>query len=346
MSYASENESNEIKNYSTFSNCFVDATNNKKDDFRLHLFSYKFFVYIALMCLGFLCVFISTLFTPVSLFDSFTSPMIPKSVLNSSDGTDLSQWKLIWSDEFHGSNINFSIWSIQDIDGQSTGNNELELYMISSKNCYINTTTHQLTLKAMKVSPPILGYDYTSCRMTTEGKKTFLYGRILARVRAPKGQGIWPAFWMLGKSIRTSGWPYCGEIDIFEMVGGKSYWHGGDNKAWGSFHWNGGDESKNFVTPKGSILNDEYIVAAIEWDENEIRMYVDNNMFHRFDISKTAQQADPGLLSFHQPFFFIMNLAVGGMWPGPPNYMTPFPSYFHIDYIRVYKRKQLAKMVE
>lgn len=315
------------------------ATNDKENhDSCYHIFPKWCCIFGICLCLSVFSIMVSILPSLVSIF-SGTWSFLPQKQSNS-DFTNLSKWELSWSDEFNETHINSAVWTMEYLTGLQTGNDEEEIYTASPENCYINTTNDNLILQALKANPPYLGYPYTSCRLNTRGKKSFLYGRILARLRAPKGQGIWPAFWMLGDAINTIAWPSCGEIDIFEMVGGKPWWHGGDNTCCGSFHYTNADQSKCFVSPKGTILNDEFIITAMEWDEMEIRMYANNIMYHRLDISKEAQQFDPSLAAFHQPFFMLLDLAVGGKWPGPPNERTPFPSLFYIDYVRKYHRRK------
>jgi beta-glucanase (GH16 family) len=212
-----------------------------------------------------------------------------------------------------------------EIGGSGWGNNELQYYTNNTTNAMVNNGL--LTITALKESYG--GRQYTSARITTQNKFTFKYGRVEARIKLPYGQGIWPAFWMLGANFSSVGWPTCGEVDIMEMVGGT----GKDNRVYSTLHWdNGGHQeygSSYSLSP--GIFADDFHVFSIEWDENKIRSYVDGNPFFVIDIT-------PAFLSeFHQNFFLIMNVAVGGNWPGSPNASTVFPQTMQVDYVRVYQ---------
>jgi|SaaInlV_120m_DNA_1039710.scaffolds.fasta_scaffold00002_22 beta-glucanase (GH16 family) len=232
---------------------------------------------------------------------------------------------LIWSDEFNYSGLpNSQYWNME-IGGSGWGNNELQYYTNNTNNAMVNNGL--LTITALKESYG--GRQYTSARITTQNKFTFKYGRVEARIKLPYGQGIWPAFWMLGANFSSVGWPTCGEVDIMEMVGGT----GKDNRVYSTLHWdNGGHQeygSSYSLSP--GIFADDFHVFSIEWDENKIRSYVDGNPFFVIDIT-------PAFLSeFHQNFFLIMNVAVGGNWPGSPNASTVFPQTMQVDYVRVYQ---------
>jgi beta-glucanase (GH16 family) len=175
------------------------------------------------------------------------------------------------------------------------------------------------------------GRDYSSARITTQNKFDVQYGRIEARIKLPYGQGLWPAFWMLGANFSDVGWPYCGEIDIMEMVGGENK----DNTCHATMHW--WDDTQNLKTdyglsytlPSGRFA-DDFHVFGITWNAQEIRAYVDDNEY--FVASLTPAE----LSEFRQNFFIILNVAVGGNWPGSPDETTVFPQTMQVDWIRVY----------
>jgi beta-glucanase (GH16 family) len=167
--------------------------------------------------------------------------------------------------------------------------------------------------------------------MITKAKKEFQYGRIDIRARLPYGQGIWPAIWMLGANIDDVGWPRCGEIDIMELVGhlpkvshGTAHY---DVDGWAS-------KGSSYALTTGQTFSDEFHVFTIVWEMNRIKWYVDYNKF--FELS--AQDVG-GTYPFNNPFFFIMNIAVGGNWPGDPDETTVFPQTMEVDYIRVFQQE-------
>ncbi|HVV55509.1 MAG TPA: glycoside hydrolase family 16 protein, partial [Mucilaginibacter sp.] len=212
--------------------------------------------------------------------------------------------------EFDGNAVDTSKWHFET-GGGGWGNNEQEYYQASNA----TVSNGNLVITAKKES--VGGESYTSTRMTTQDRFSQTYGRIEARIKLPIGQGIWPAFWMLGTNINTVSWPQCGEIDIMEHINTDSLIHG-------SLHWNGGNTSQQTAsTPTG------YHVYAVEWDTNQVRFYVDDNLYDTENI--TSVQA------FHLPFFIILNVAVGGNWPGPVN-NSVLPGSMYVDYVRVYKQ--------
>ena len=157
------------------------------------------------------------------------------------------------------------------------------------------------------------------------------YGRIEARMKLPYGQGIWPAFWMLGENFNQAGWPGAGEIDIMEHIGKEP------DRIHGTVHapgYYGGKEgtTTTFIIPTGS-LTDDFHIYAIEWEENEIRWYFDDQQYFKLTPNDV-----PDTWIFDHPFFIILNLAVGGRWPGYPDKTTVFPQFLTVDYVRVYQR--------
>jgi len=250
------------------------------------------------------------------LTQGFTSPM-------HYDG-----YTLVWNDEFSGSAINTDYWVFEAGTGCphlcGWGNDELQYYR--SQNAWVDEGV--LIIEARREN--FGGRQFTSARMKTQGRQSFQYGRIDIRALLPIGQGMWPALWMLGDNITTVGWPRCGEIDIMEMVGGG----GRENTVHGTVHWHtdrhvhaGG----SYTMPSG-IFADKYHVFSIVWDETHIRFMVNNIQYYVINITPEH------MTEFHQRFFFIFNIAVGGRWPGSPDATTIFPQQMRVDYVRVFQR--------
>lgn len=231
---------------------------------------------------------------------------------------------LVWQDEFDGTALKSTNWT-HELGGSGFGNNELQYYQ--EQNTLVENG--MLIIKAKKEN--VGGKSYTSSRIITQGKKTFKFGRIDIRAKLPKGQGMWPALWMLGSNITTVGWPKCGEIDIMEMIGGT----GNDNKVHGTVHWDNGGVHAQYGGSKaltdGKIFADEFHVFSITWDASFITWYIDDVKFHVIDITPD------GLSELRQDAFFIFNVAVGGNWPGSPDASTRFPQFMAVDYVRVFK---------
>jgi beta-glucanase (GH16 family) len=171
--------------------------------------------------------------------------------------------------------------------------------------------------------------EFSSARIITRKKFSVKYGRIEARIKIPGGQGLWPAFWMLGENIGTVGWPGCGEVDIMENIGKEP------DTVHGSLHGPGNDSSAPFRLKSPARFADDFHVYAVEWEPQELRWYVDGQLYKRV----TQKDLPPGVKwVFNQPFFLLLNLAVGGSWPGNPDKTTPFPAVMTVDYVRVYQR--------
>lgn len=232
-------------------------------------------------------------------------------------------YSLVWSDEFFSSSLNTNNWTMET-GGGGWGNNELQYYTDRLDNAYIEDG--KLVIEAKEES--FGGRNYTSARLKTEGKKFFKYGKIEARIKLPHGQGIWPAFWMLGENIGSVSWPACGEIDIMEKIGGTN----NENVVYGTLHWeeNGHASYGGHYNLNGSVFSEDYHIFGIEWTPQTIKWYVDGTMYHSTDITPA------GLSEFHEDFFILLNVAVGGDWPGPPDGTTVFPQKMYVDYVRVY----------
>ncbi len=245
-------------------------------------------------------------------------------------------WRLAWSDEFNGrdgSAVDSTKWSF-DVGGKGWGNNELETYTSRTTNAHVEAGS--LVIKAIKetfTGTDNITRNYTSARLLTKHKFTQAYGRFEARIRIPFGQGIWPAFWMLGDNIDTAHWPNCGEIDIMENIGREP------SAVHGTFHGPGYSGGKGigaaYTLTGGRKFSDDFHTFALEWEPNVMRFYVDGKLY------QTRTPADlPGGAAwvFDRPFFIILNVAVGGDWPGNPDATTVFPQRMLVDYVRVYRR--------
>jgi beta-glucanase (GH16 family) len=232
--------------------------------------------------------------------------------------------KLVWRDEFDSDKLDSAHWS-HEIGGHGWGNNELQYYQESNA----EVRDGYAIITARKEDKE--GKAYTSSRIITKKKKEFKYGRIDIRALLPKGQGIWPALWMLGSNISTVNWPACGEIDIMEMIGGT----GKDNVVHGTAHWevsgNHSYQGGNISLKNEKILADEFHVFSILWTPTSIIWYLDGIQYYEMDITGDE------LTEFHNSYYFIFNVAVGGNWPGNPDETTTFPQRMVVDYIRVFQ---------
>jgi beta-glucanase (GH16 family) len=263
--------------------------------------------------------------TAISTWETFTwgaagPTPTPTPTPTPSPGT----WRLVWSDEFNGTALDRSRW-ILETGGHGWGNNELEYYT-DRTGAAANARVEGGNLVIEARREDFGGRLYTSARMKTSASWT--YGRIEGRLRLPFGQGIWPAFWTLGNNIGTVGWPACGEIDIMEMIGGS----GRESTVHGTIHWDFNGYANFGRSFSGPNFSQAFHVYAIEWDNREIRWYVDGTLYN------TANITINGTEEFHRPFFIILNVAVGGNWPGNPDGSTTFPQRMLVDYIRVYQR--------
>ena len=245
------------------------------------------------------------------------------------------RWKLVWSDEFDGPNgsaVDRSKWVVET-GGEGWGNDELEYYTDRAANVFLRNGN--LVIRALQEKYPIAdpkGRNYTSGRLKTFGKFSQAYGRFEARIKLPFGQGMWPAFWMLGDDIETAGWPGCGEIDVMENVGQEpSTIHGSIHGP--GYTGNVGIEAR-YTLPDSHRFADDFHIFAVEWSDDAIAFYVDQTMYAKH----TRAGLKPGWKwVFDKPFFVVLNLAIGGDWPGAPDSSTRFPQEMLVDYVRVYE---------
>lgn len=236
-------------------------------------------------------------------------------------------WELVWQDEFEGSELNLQNWTF-DRGGGGWGNQEWQAYTDRPEN--VRLEEGMLVIEAREEPELIGGRNYSSARIKTQGLHAWQYGRIEARLKLPYGQGLWPAFWMLGEDLSKKGWPAAGEIDILEFIGREP------DTIYATVHapgYSGGDGVGSSLTVPAESLKSDFHVYAIEWQEDEIRWYFDDQEYFRLTPKDV-----PDEWIFNHPFFLILNLAVGGRWPGYPNDTTVFPQYLIVDYVRVYQK--------
>jgi beta-glucanase (GH16 family) len=247
------------------------------------------------------------------------------------DGGPESPWVLTWSDEFNGpaGAIDGTKWGF-DTGAGGWGNNELEYYTNRVDNVTLDGNG---ALDIIARAESYLGSSYTSGRINSSGKFSQAYGRFEARIQIAQGQGLWPAFWTLGDNIGTAGWPTCGELDIQETVNASPTVNHGSAHGPG---YSGGNPLTGTYTLPAGALSDGYHVYAIEWAPNVVRWYVDDNLYE----TRTPADVPAGdVWVYDHPFFIILNLAVGGNFPGAPDGTTMFPQTTKVDYVRVYRAR-------
>lgn len=238
--------------------------------------------------------------------------------------------KLVWSDEFNNGSLNLNDWMFETGDGCpglcGWGNNELEYYTSRPENLFFHNGN--LVIEARKED--YSGRSYTSAKIVTRGKKSFKFGRMDIRAKLPKGKGVWPAIWMLPQQNVYGVWPKSGEIDIMELVGHEP------NKVYGTVHFGPGPSStqysRGYQLPTADFSTDFHVYSII-WDSNSIQWLVDGQVFSSFTKTDVGSATYP----FNEEFYFIINLAIGGNWPGSPDATTVFPQQLVVDYIRVYQ---------
>jgi beta-glucanase (GH16 family) len=245
-------------------------------------------------------------------------------------------WRLTFADEFdapEGTPPDPARWGY-DVGGHGWGNNELQCYTTSTENCFHDGGGHLIIRAIKRPTTDDAGNtrEYSSARILTKGKFAQQYGRFEARLKLPRGKGVWPAFWTLGENFATKGWPACGEIDIMEHLGHDPVTY------YTTIHGPGysGQESLGGPTKiaKGPNFQDAFHVFAMEWDAASVRWYLDGTLCHTRSHADLAGK--PWV--FDAPFFMILNLAVGGHWPGEPDASTLLPQDYVIDYVRAYER--------
>jgi beta-glucanase (GH16 family) len=250
-----------------------------------------------------------------------------------------AEWKLSWSDEFDGASgalVDPAKW-VTETGGGGWGNQERQYYTSSASNSSLDGSGHLvITARAEPANSSLTCWygscRYTSARIKTQARFEQAYGKFEARIRIPRGQGLWPAFWMLGNDIDRVGWPRSGEIDIMENIGKEP------NAVHGTLHgpgYSGGSAIGGSYTLATLPFADDYHVFTVEWSPGEIRWLVDDKEYRRTSI---ANLPATGTWVFDHAFFMLLNVAVGGNWPGDPDATTTFPQQMLVDYVRVYQR--------
>lgn len=249
---------------------------------------------------------------------------------------EIEGYTLIWQDEFNGPNLDTSVWNYRIGDGCPDlcgwGNQEEQEYSDSSDNVMIGEDAGESVLMITAREDGAGGY--TSGRINTNGTVSVRYGKVVARIKIPTGQGLWPAFWMLGDNNNDIGWPYSGEIDIMENVGHLA------DETFHTLHWYSeagnppakSDYSQEYNLAGGEAFADSYHIFELDWDDEFIRISVDGNQAYEIDITPED------MLEFQRSFYMILNVAVGGTFPGPPDETTVFPQTMYVDYVRVYEQ--------
>jgi beta-glucanase (GH16 family) len=272
------------------------------------------------------------------------APVQPQPEASAGDGA-LPGWILTWSDEFDGPNgsaIDPSKWVYDVGDGGSNnkgwGNNELEYYTSGTANAVVQDGSLVITGTPQGASQYTCWYGtckYTSARVTTKGKFAQQYGRFEARVKVPRGKGVWPAFWMMGDDYPGNDWPACGEIDVMENIGDEPGTVHGTTHGPGPATYVDVGLTGATTLPGGAAFADDFHVFAIEWEAMAVRFYADGALY------KTVTPADVpagATWVWDHAFFMLLNFAIGGDWPGSPDATTSWPQTMRVDYVRVYKK--------
>jgi beta-glucanase (GH16 family) len=236
-------------------------------------------------------------------------------------------YALSWSDEFDGAALDSKVWNTEQGNNNGWGNHELEYYTGRPQNVFLSGGN--LIIEARKETYE--GFNYTSARLTTQNKKTFQFGRIDIRAKLPVLKGMWPAIWALGSNISTVSWPQCGEIDIMELVGQTP------STVFGTLHWKNSANGHSYKGGQQALTSGDFSqkfhVFSILWEQDSIQFLLDDKPYY-----KGTKDIVDGPYPFNNPFFFLLNVAVGGDWPGNPDGTTLFPQRMFVDYIRVFQK--------
>ena len=253
-------------------------------------------------------------------------------------------WKLVWEDDFSkDTSIDTSKWNFT-IGAGGYGNNELQYYTDRPDNARIENG--KLVIEARKEN--YKGSPYTSAKLSTQGKFSFTYGKVEVKARLPEGKGVWPAIWMMPEDMSLyGGWPSCGEIDIMELLGHEP------NKVYGTIHYGNPHtyHGGNYTLPDGKKFSDDFHVFALEWEPGEIRWYVDDVLYYKTSdwFSRSMNEAFDYTYPapFDRDFYLILNVAVGGNWPGyPPDDANYFPQRMEVEYVKVYQKATYKEAVK
>jgi len=289
------------------------------------------------------CVWTTLLTVGVFATSACTGSTLPLGISSLTETPPLSEspspdpaWMLVWADEFDladGSRLDPEFWNYSLGTGNGGwGNNESQVYTDRIENSFIENGT--LVIQALEEQH--MGAKYTSARVNTMVKAEFAYGRFEARAKLPNTQGIWPAIWMMPTLAKYGAWPASGEIDIMEMIGEEP------GVVHGSLHYGTPltSQTDSFSLPGGETFDQDFHVFVVEWETDEIRWYIDGEMYHKATHWFTSYTDAPKGAPFNQPFYWILNVAVGGNWPGYPDDDSQFPQRMTVDYVRVYQREE------
>lgn len=241
------------------------------------------------------------------------------------EARDYGQYtNLVWSDDFNSNTLDQTKWTYE-LGGGGWGNNELQSYTNTPENVFLDGS--HLVIRARQQAGSNV---YTSGRLITKGKQSFQFGRIDVRAKVPKGKGVWPAIWMLGADIDQNNWPVCGEIDIMELRGSKpremlSTMHFGNSTATHQY--------KGTTKQLTADLSDEFHVFTVVRSRNLMRFFLDGQEYYRFTNADVGSFSYP----FNNPFFVILNVAVGGNFDGNPDGSAVFPQQMEVDYVRYFQ---------
>ena len=234
------------------------------------------------------------------------------------------EYKLVWSDEFDGTELNRNNWTVE-VNGNGGGNNELQYYVDNTKNLEVSNGT----LKIHALRENYGNKSYTSGRINSKGKQEFKYGKIEARMKLPRFSGIWPAFWTLGANYNTVGWPKCGEMDIMEAINDN-------NTVFANLHWSYKNTQADTKGKKYDVGDrTQWHTYGMEWDENSAAFYVDGYIYEKYSISTQSEMEE-----FRKAQFIILNLAVGGQLPGYNINQNSFPATMEVDLVSVYQKPE------
>jgi beta-glucanase (GH16 family) len=257
-----------------------------------------------------------------------TPPTPPVTTASNEEAKDYKDYtELVWNDEFDGGALDQKKWGY-DLGGGGWGNNEKQAYTNSTGNVYLSGGN--LVIQASQQQNG--NNAYTSGRILTKGKQSFMFGRIDVRAKLPKGRGIWPAIWMLGADIDQNNWPKCGEIDIMELRGSQP------KELLSTMHFakaDGNREYKGTTYTNPDPLSDDFHVYSVVRSKDLMRFFLDGQLYYTFTSSSVGTGAYP----FNNPFFLILNVAVGGDFDGDPVPATLFPQQMQVDYVKYFQYK-------
>lgn len=249
---------------------------------------------------------------------------------------DIPGWTLVWQDEFNGNSIDSNKWD-HEVNAAGGGNNELQYYTARSENSRVADGRLIITARKETFTGPEGTREYTSARLRTPNKGDWVYGRFDVRAKLPEGQGLWPAIWMLPTDWEYGGWAASGEIDIMELLGHEPW------KVYATLHF-GGEWPNNRKSPSGvfelnqGTFSQDFHVFTLVWEPAAFHWYVDGEHYHT--ETQWSSDGQPYPAPFDKRFHLLLNVAVGGNWPGDPDLSTIFPQTMEVDYVRVYTKNE------